>query len=397
MSKNIHSLLFISLLIGLTGCVEFKKLALYDGEEVLPPPVKPKSISMIVEPRIYDEDATDVWGLEKDECQEGMLTTDVVYSGEEAIKISWNREAEGCKWSGFGIGWDGWAGKDLSPIMDFAAIQLHVRTDKGKSFGLPMVLTLIDYSGGMGFAYTGNKYFERVAIDEEWQKVIVPLNAFDMEKENLDPSNIQQLQIELQQSGSVYVDDISLIFYEEPEVEPWMVEETLPNPIRLPFQVMDDAFVNDNGWGLVTDDCKSIQWTESQAATGSKSLQIRWDDSSPKCSLMAMGASWNRWFPVDMNPILNKGALRFQIKMKEGSAASIPMRVGFEDYDRRKHFAPLAAKFVDGGQYNTSWNTVTITLDAISPGLDYARIKQIYIEFEDKGEVFMDNLQLVAF
>ena len=127
--------------------------------------------------------------------------------------MSWNRDVKGCKFAGIGIGWDGYAGKDLSEIMDYVAIQMYVRTQKGKSFGLPFVLTLEDYSGGMGFCYTSNKYFERTAIDEEWQKVIVPLADFDTEKENLDPSNIKQLQIELQQSGSVYLDDIKLIFY----------------------------------------------------------------------------------------------------------------------------------------------------------------------------------------
>jgi hypothetical protein len=111
----------------------------------------------------------------------------------------------------------------------------------------------------MGFAYTGNKYFERTAIDEEWQKVEVPLSAFDVEVENLDPSNIKQLMLELQQSGSIYIDDIKLVFYEEPPADVYLSEQKVPDAPALPVQVFDDAFINNNGWGMLKDDCQNTR------------------------------------------------------------------------------------------------------------------------------------------
>ena len=387
-------LLFTSLLLIFTGCVEFKKATLYDGEEQIVKPGKPKSISKLVEPRIYDEDATDVWGLEKDICQEASVS-DVAYSGNESLKISWNRGAKGCKWAGIGIGWDAYAGKDLSQVMDYVAIQMYVRTQKGRSFGLPIVLTLEDYSGGMGFAYTSNKYFERSAIDEEWQKVVVPLNSFEIEKENLDPSNIKQLQIELQQSGSVYLDDISLVFYEEEAQIPWLVEEARPNPIATPIQILDDAFINNHVWGLITDACQVVELTDKEHSEGGKSLYVKWDNPNGDCKLTAFGVSWNKWHIVDLTPAYETLAFQFDLKMASGNASSLPIKIGFEDYDRAKTFVALKPEFVEGGKYSSSWKKVTVPVSAIPKDIDLKRVKQLYFNLEESGEVYIDNIQLV--
>ncbi|MEM9920091.1 MAG: hypothetical protein AAF990_18490 [Bacteroidota bacterium] len=390
-----YFLLPIALLLLFAGCVQFKKASLYDGEEKIPKPPIPKDISTIVEPTIYDDDDKDMWGLEKDVCQDASLS-DVAYSGQKSIKLSWNRDAKGCDFSAIGIGWDGWAGKDLSPIMDYVAIQMYVRTQEGRAFGLPMVLTLIDYSGGMGFSYTSNKYFERTAIDEEWQKVLVPLNSFDMEKENLDPSNIKQLQIELQQSGSVYLDDIKLVFYEEPEQTPWMIEEQLENPIATPRQIFADAFANNNSWGLITDGCQQIELTERESSEGRKSLYAKWDNNKGDCKLTSFGASWNKWRPVDMTSIRKTAAFQFDLKMARGSAKELPIMIGFEDYERAKRFVELKSSFVEGGQYTTSWKTVRIPISKIpADGLDFKRIKQLYVNLAGAGEVYIDNIRLV--
>ena len=270
----------------LASCVQFKTAQLYDGDEPTPPLTKPDDLSLIVEPTIYSDDHTDVWGLEEDVCKNISVTTDVVYSGTEAIEATWNRYAKGCKWAGIGIGWDGYAGKDLTEIMDFAAIQFYVRSKEGKMFGLPIVLTLEDYSGGMGFAYTGNKYFERTGIDEEWQRVAVPLSAFDVEVENLDPSNIKQLMLELQQSGSIYIDDIKLVFYEEPPQDIYLSEQKVPDAPALPVQVFDDAFINNNGWGILEDDCQHVRLVNDTYAGGQKAIKVDWN-AKEGCKLVS--------------------------------------------------------------------------------------------------------------
>jgi len=272
---------------------------------------------------------------------------------------------------------------------------MYVRTQEGKAFGLPFVLTLEDYSGGMGFCYTTNKYFERTTIDEEWQKVVVPLKDFEIEKENLDPTNIKQLQIELQQSGSVYLDDISLVFYEPEPQEAWMVEETLPNPTAFPIEIFDDAFINNNSWGLISDKCQTIELSDKESSIGQKSIYAKWDTNTENCKLTSFGVSWNKWHPVDLTTVRQNSAIQFDIKILSDNANNFKFKVGFEDYDRTKSFANLSAEFVAGGKFSDDWTTVIIPLSAVSNEVNYTKIKQLYFDLEGKGEVYIDNIQMI--
>ncbi len=382
-------------MLFLGACVQFKTASLYDGVEPAPKPEKPEKIAAVVEPIIFEEDDTDVWGLEKNACQDNTLSKTVAYKGEKAIHLKWDRNAPECDWSGIGIGWDGYAGKDLSPLVNYAAIQLWVRSAKGKMFGLPIVLTLEDYSGGMGFAYTGNKYFERYSIDEEWQKVVVPLNAFDIETENLDLTNIKQLQLELQQSGEVYLDDIKLVFYEEPEQRPWLYELERPNPVALPKVLFDDAFINDNGWGMLKDECREIELTRLEKSEGSASIHVKWNYSPEDCRSVGIGVSWNKWFPVDMTPIIANSAIQFDLKNVGPPSAQLPIKVGFEDYERVMTLIEVQKDFTAGGQYDKEWSRILIPLSKLEGPANLTNVKQLIFQFEGQGEVYIDNIQLV--
>lgn len=384
------------LLVGLGGCVEFKPAALYTGDVYVAPPSKPDRISREVEPVIFKNDKTDVWGFEKDECKEVTLSTDIAHYGDKAIKLVWNRNAEGCTWAGIGIGWDRYAGKDLSTIMDHAAISMYVRTVSGRAFGLPFVLTLEDYSGGMGFCYTANKYFERTTLDEEWQNIIVPLADFDIETEKLDVTNIKQLQIELQQSGAVYLDNIELIFFTPQPQEPWMEEEVLPDPTALPITLFDDDFINNNGWGMITDRCQSFNVTGAESASGSMSIHAKWDVSVGDCELTQFGVSWNKWHPTNVKPLIQNGAIEFKLKMVSSvSGEDISINVGLEDYDRNKSFVNLQNAYSSTGRYGQVWSTVTIPLSSLPDVVDFKRVKHLYFEFLAGGECYIDDIRLV--
>jgi len=377
------------------GCVEFKTIALYDGIEPEPKLPKPETIDRVVEPVIFDDDDSDMWGLEETVCKDGSLTYEQVYSGDVAVKLSWDRGAEGCDFAGIGIGWDAWAGKDLSRLMDYAAIQFYVRSQEEKMFGLPIVLTLIDYSGGMGFAYTANKWFEKTAIDTNWQKVEVPLSAFDLEKENLDVTNIKQLQLELQQAGSIYLDDIKLVYYTPQEVEPWMEEEKLPDPLAVPVQIFDDEFINDNAWGLVDDECQTVSITTAEHFSNNKSVYAKWQDTED-CKLPGFGASWHKWKPVDASEKLKSLKFQFQVKNTGTPSDKLNLRVGMEDYDRRNATVQLTSEYVEGGVYNQEWRTVTVPFKDLPNDFDYTGIKHMIFLFEESGEIYIDDIRLIG-
>ena len=406
------------LVVGLlsSGCVQFQTATLYDGFEPVAAPERPRTLALAVEPSIFaDQNDDTVWFQDDANCTQGEVTSDVVYDGQRAVAVSWDRGAEGCKWAGLGFGWDNWVGKDISEILPYAAIQMRVRAKEGRMFGLPIVLTLEDYSGGMGFAYTANRYFERTFIDEEWQTVTVPLSAFDLEVENLDPTNVKQLMFELQQSGSIYIDDIQLVFYEEPPLEPWITVDLRPDPTALPIQLFGDAFINDDGWGLVTDACQSIEPTSADPSQGETALRLRWDVTDPQCYEGAMGVSWDKWYPIDMTPVAADAAIQFDVRLPSGTSSQLPVRVALEDYNRQLSQIILDGRFVASGRFTSEWQTVTIpfselrgggrelaaapatvgNLPAFQNGADLSNLKELVFFLDDAGEVLIDNIRLV--
>ncbi len=397
------------------GCVQFQPVALYSGVEAAPVPERPRTVALAVEPVIYADQADDtVWFQDDTRCTQGRLTEDVVYDGRRAVEVSWDRAAEGCAWAGLGFGWDNWAGKDLSELLPYAAVQMRVRTRQGTMYGLPIVLTLEDYAGGMGFAYTDNRYFERSFIDEAWQTVTVPLAAFDLEVENLDPTNVKQLMFELQQSGSIYIDDVRIVFYEAPEQEPWLVEAPRPDPTALPITLFGDAFINDDGWGVITDACQSVQVADDAGGRGAI-LHLRWDARPEPCYEGVVGVSWDQWHPVDVTPIADRAAIQFDVRLASGTSPRLPVRVALEDYSRRVSQIILDARYTASGRFTTEWQTVTIplaelrgggralaaapatagNLPAFRDGADLSTVKQLVFFLDEAGDVFVDNLRLV--
>jgi len=394
--QKIGFIAFCSLALLLSGCVEFKELALYDGVEPAPNFEKPESINKVVEPLIYDDNPSDMWGIEDEICKRAEYTSDVVYSGDQAIKIAWDRNEEGCIFAGFGIGWDGYAGKDLTRIMDHAAIRFYVRTQEGRAFGLPIVLTLEDYSGGMGFAYTANKYFERTFIDTVWQKVEVPLSAFDVDTENLDVSNIKQLQFELQQAGSNYIDDISLVFYTPPKVEPWMEEEKLPDPLETPITIFGDSFINGHGWGMMDYNCRNVQITSEDAFQGTKAISAEWNDTGD-CDVMTIAASWNKWHPVDFTRgNYEDFAFEFYIYNQGDLTSDLNLYFGLQDYNRNVVRTRISAKYTNKDAFGSTWTRVLIPIQELKgSAIDYSDIKQLVFQMEKTGDLLIDEVKMV--
>lgn len=382
--------------LSLTACgIQFQENSLYDGveEEAVTP--RPERLSLAVEPVIFQEDGTNFWLPKGMPCTAGGIVNDVKHSGKNALKIEWNRDPSVCEWAGFGIGWDDWAGKDLSEVFDYAAIQMYVRTKEGKMYGLPIVLTLEDYSGNMAWSYVGSSYFERYYLDEEWQKVEIPLRTFDLNEDGLDITNIKQLMFELQQAGNIYLDDIQLVEYEEKPKEIWLPNAPKAPAITYPVKIFMDAFINDNGWGLMEDQCQNIQLTTTATSEGSKAIHATWDTKKEDCYHVTLGASWTNWFPVDLSSVKENLIISLDIKGDNSLLANNSITIGLEDYERQTSFLPLESTYLEGGAFQPGqWQNVQIPVADLPAGIDFSNIKQMLIRMNNAGEVYLDNIQL---
>ena len=94
-----------------------------------------------------------------------------------------------CNWIGMGIGWDAWKGKDLTGIIEGAAIEFMARVDKGPIFNIPIVFILEDYSANQCYATASYLGISGGSITQKWTKVTVPLPTFSYNINKLDLTN----------------------------------------------------------------------------------------------------------------------------------------------------------------------------------------------------------------
>ena len=216
----------------------------------------------------------------------------------------------------------------------------------------------------------------------------VPLAAFDIETEKLNPGNIKQLMLELQQSGDIYLDDIRLVFYQQPDEPAWLEELAQPEPIDLPLLLFDEDFINRNGWGLMKDECRDIRLSSEKVSKGQKALLLSWDESQD-CGPLQLGVSWNKWFPVDMRSNGHSTELSLQL-FNESPESKGRLLFQLQDYSG----ATSKAYTIEVSDLPLSWHAVRIPLSSLLEGIDISNIKQLQISLEEAGRLYLDQLVL---
>lgn len=205
MKKSIY---YIIVVILVSGCVNFKKQSLWDS----PPEIaEPEHIENVYALNILEDGLNgDVWFTEDIKCIKVENSGEFKSSGEKGVHIKWDKQEGGCDWIGLGIGWDSWSGKDLSRILDRAAIQFRAYSPDGKIKSLPLAACLEDFGGAQAWlGITGNLI--KYKGDDEWATVTLPLEDFSWNEFDADASNIKQMIIQFEAAGDFYVDDIKIV------------------------------------------------------------------------------------------------------------------------------------------------------------------------------------------
>ena len=237
-----HSILAL-VLVSLAGCgiVSFQTMTLDSGD---PQPPAEDGFKYFRSRQVFSNDVTDVWGLEKDGCKDfQQIKLEAPYAS--AIQLSWNKTI--CDWVGFGIGWDGWAPKDISSITDIGAFVMDVRSIEGETTIPTLIFLLEDYAGTMSAGVFGASALSSYPINEEWQQCVLPLDKFDIESSGLDPTNIKQLVIECQGTGNIIIDNIHIARAEKRILPGKKTFPAFNVPIE-PMTIFGDEF--QNVWGL---------------------------------------------------------------------------------------------------------------------------------------------------
>ncbi len=194
-------------LMLLQACTGMEQLALYNSE-VWPAegPLKGLGASSI-----YNESlSTEVWYTQNASCIKVSGESGTASSGENNMRLQWDKPNGGCDWVGMGIGWAGWSGKDFSQITTSAAIAFDIRSNTGPMKGLPWAIGFEDFNNEQAWSGFSPSMIDGKVITDQWTTVRVPLENFPFEARDVDVSSIKQVIMQFESSGNVSIDNIRI-------------------------------------------------------------------------------------------------------------------------------------------------------------------------------------------
>jgi hypothetical protein len=344
---------------------------------------------------VFRDAARDAWGLEKDGCKDLRWVTEPTYAGGGALRLEW--QPGGCKWTGMGIGWAGWQGKDLRDAMEDGALRFRIRAIEGTTH-VPLIIFLLeDYSGVMSSSVFGTHCLERYPLDDQWQEAVLPLSTFNWKQQGCDISNIKQLVLELQGDGAVYIDEMEIVPY-VPRVVPG--RNDFPPSVAPLFEgitvVFEDYLAHGWGWGDLSS--RNFQLEASGGAEGSAALHLQWRPAGEKDRHRRMGMSWTAWRGVDFRSA-PEAQLRFLIRSGADTLPVEGLRVGWEGWDGAVTTVPVDFTRLQGSRIDGQWRWVTVPLKDFpfaQDRVDPARIRQLIFEVspETSGDVWIDQIRI---
>ena len=194
------------------SCGQVKHVDLYDQEA---DDAHVANINGFYSLSIYNDQMSDeIWYSTFPKCIGVSSSSTEFHNGTSSISIEWNKQADRCDWIGLGIGWDNWAGKNLSSVVKHGALSFWVKNKQGETTGLPWAVGFEDYSNSQAWTGVTANFVQGGVVKEDWTQVIIPLSSFPFEARDVDVYSIKQVVFQFESSGKVFIDQISLIPFE---------------------------------------------------------------------------------------------------------------------------------------------------------------------------------------
>ena len=300
MKLNIHIVLLIFIFLSLS-CGSMRDVSIYEPSESISEFEKFSHKTLFT-----NSEENGLWGVKNNNCKQVSFETTNNYIGKDHLHIKWNSSS--CNYIGLGLKWGNYKGKNLVPIIESAAIELHVRIDSGALSNVPMFFILVDYGGNQCRAKINYLDLEEGKIDTEWRRVRIPFQAFNYEKRGVNMSNIKELRLEFQRKGDLHIDNIVIVPHEHnyKKTKDTFTKVFNSQPIQL-------GVGKEYWWGINTKYSSSLQFgsyfdNESVVVDLDKSKEVPWN---------IFGFSPYQWMRVDLSSIYSTSALKFKLKATE--------------------------------------------------------------------------------
>ena len=159
--------------------------------------------------------------------------------------------------------------------------------------------------------------------------------------------------------------------------------------------------VTDEIWGLGKTNFINFGISKTVAYKGTSSLDLEWDKLSDNNKWLGMGFGWDGWSGKNVEQIEDKAAIQFYVRTAKGKMKNLVLIFILEDYGGHSCVAVLKdLNYMENKILDEKWNKVTIPFSEFKidrEKCDMSNIKQLTIQFEVKGHIFIDEIEIVDY
>ncbi|MDD5571631.1 MAG: hypothetical protein PHD97_10835, partial [Bacteroidales bacterium] len=134
---------------------------------------------------------------------------------------------------------------------------------------------------------------------------------------------------------------------------------------------------------------------------GKTSLDLEWNKLGANEKWVGMGIGWDQWAGKNLELVEDKTAIRFFIRSSSGKTKNLVIVFLLEDYNGNQCAAVLKDfNYLENKTLDENWNKVTIPFSEFKTNrdkCDFSNIKQLLLQFEVKGHVLIDDMEIVEY
>lgn len=276
-----------------------------------------------------DSQSSGVNGLKKQVCKTIDFPAEGTAIGRDHMHLQWNKTSA-CRYVGLGFAWGNYQGKDLTHIVDIAAIEFMIRMEEGTSTKLPMFFSINDYANKACRSKINYLGIEGGVIDTNWTRVLVPLQTFNYKSKGVNLANIKDFGIELQQSGNLHIDAIRLVRHDH-AYPPSPGREGSRHEASLPLKIGTDQ---KHWWGINPAQSQVFRFIPGGFTSkvddtndSQEAILVNYDKENDKI-WNDFGMAFHEFKRVDLSNLYRTAALHFVFK-----SSSLPkLRISLVSY-----------------------------------------------------------------
>ncbi|MCH1575617.1 MAG: hypothetical protein L7S67_05040, partial [Flavobacteriales bacterium] len=198
--------------------------------------------------------------------------------------------------------WPNGASRNLSTVEHAGGISLRIKKVTANRTPPTLSLQWVDSRKHKSAAHIAPKHAERWPVDTTWQEMRIPFSDFRRGRSHTDWSNIEALELRMDEFGDVLIDDIRVVPHAPRKtMRKWLKKNPPIPPSTRKFLLFEEEL--NCVWGMGEfEPYRNFQVKEKRGRNKTIGLDMEWDFNRdplsgklPKLAPNQVGFSWNRW------------------------------------------------------------------------------------------------------